>query len=153
MAAPKFAKGGEALLTKAVAAIVKHPETFDMGLFMGHDESVKGRAPYCGTVACLAGHIVLAAGVKPQDDDFYFVSDLPAKVRKIAERAEVYDGRVGVEGLASAALGLTTDEAKALFYTGRWPASHEQRYLKARTAKARAQALAKRVAHWLRTGL
>lgn len=57
------------LLEKALTAMVRRPETFDMGSWLSHDPTVKSSTktpkPYCGTVACLAGHINLAAGIPP----------------------------------------------------------------------------------------
>lgn len=56
------------LLEKALTAMVRYPETVDMGELYQHDPHVKSTrklpAPYCGTVACLAGHVVIASGLK-----------------------------------------------------------------------------------------
>lgn len=46
---------------------------------MKHDPAVKGREPYCGTTACLAGQIVLAAGL-PQRQ-FMHLDEVPPTLR------------------------------------------------------------------------
>lgn len=68
------------LLRKALEHIAAHPDEFHMADFIVHAsrpdvvdgwERMTGRAmPECGTVACLAGHIQLAAGAVPGVDLF-----------------------------------------------------------------------------------
>ena len=84
----KLAPGGKALLKKALEAIKAHPESFDMGGWMAHDFTVKRpHKPYCGTTACLAGHIVLAAGFPAIDVGAYEIAALPASRRALAKKA------------------------------------------------------------------
>ena len=86
---PRLTKNGRALLTKALAAIRRRPETFKMRVWMQHDERVKGRHPYCGTVACLAGHIVLAAGAPPIHADAYAsLAGFPRGLRRVAREIQ-----------------------------------------------------------------
>lgn len=68
---------GALLLRKAVQTIMKYPTTFDMGIWIEHQHK-RGRSrrvgprlptPYCGTTACLAGHVVILAGVNPRKID------------------------------------------------------------------------------------
>lgn len=87
MAKPNLKKSGRKLLMKALRVIRQRPDTFSMEDWIRHDESVKGKAPYCGTVACLAGHIVLAAGAPPQCDwGALSIKTLPARLRALARK-------------------------------------------------------------------
>lgn len=136
MTKPVLTKGGVRLLKRAVAAILARPKTFDMRDWLQHDPTVKPRTkaeePYCGTVACLAGHIVLAAhGTKAHT----------------------------VEWVASSAINLLTDDGAAqtaiyerLFYIYGWPAKYADAYEASRSHIGRARVLAKRVDHFLATG-
>src|ERR1700674_2440263 len=47
---------GKHLLEKALTRIKRHPKSLDMADFVGQGS--------CGTVACLAGHVILAAGCR-----------------------------------------------------------------------------------------
>lgn len=98
---PTLTKNGRRLLMKALAAIKAHPDSFNMGTYMLHDSSVKSTGRYCGTIACLAGHIVLAAGVKPREYGTYRVRDLPVALRSTARRVATR-GYIRVPTLASA---------------------------------------------------
>lgn len=96
---PKY---GLQVLERAVKAIESNPEAFDMGEWCSHDPNVGGKEPYCGTVACIAGHIALQV-VKDAGkvSSYNFTNEqLPEKLRRT-------DGlEHSVESLATAALGL-----------------------------------------------
>ena len=95
-----------ALLRRVARRIVRMPETFDMRDFLWHDPlwrgSKKRPAPYCGTVACIAGHIVLDG-------------------RKRVPGRWVDDGPIAYEQLAARRLGLSVLKTRPLFYTNHWP--------------------------------
>ena len=90
-----------ALLRRVARRIVRMPETFDMREFLSHDPlwrgSKKRPAPYCGTVACIAGHIVLDGR------------------QRVPGRGADY------ERLAARRLGLSVLKTRPLFYENRWP--------------------------------
>ena len=118
-----LAPGGRALLRKALAAIKAHPESFHMGYWMQHDPTVKrSRKPYCGTTACLAGHIVLAAGFSPSVSSLFEIATLPASLRPLAKKATfIVEGLISVRELASYLVvggnsGRRDDMENALFY-------------------------------------
>lgn len=114
------------LLSKALNAMVRYPETVDMGTWLDHDEDVKATRkrpkPYCGTVACLAGHIVIAGNLRVPDEDYSLA--------------------------AAEALGLSIDDEIRLF-SWRNEALDEE-YPK--DFRAQARAVVNRVKHWVRTG-
>ena len=119
----KLAPGGKTLLKKALAAIKAHPESFGMGAWMDHDPAIKRpRKPYCGTTACLAGHIVLAAGFPAIDVGAYEIAALPASRRALAKKANTGgDDYATISDLATyLVVGNDPDEQvemeSALFY-------------------------------------
>lgn len=122
---------GRRLMAKALTAMVRYPETVDMDVFIIHDhDDIKHKRklprPFCGTVACLAGHICLAAGTKPTmsySNNF----DAVAAAKK---------------------LGVNYESIYQIFSyeDTRTHASYPDR------PAARARAVVARVKHWLRTG-
>jgi hypothetical protein len=67
----KLTSEARKLLEKALEAIVAYPQTLNMDRWLEHDIAVEPSDtipnPYCGTTACIAGHITLAAGYTPTD--------------------------------------------------------------------------------------
>jgi len=49
-----------------------------MGVYMAHSD--------CATTACLAGHVVLAAGAPPVNRWFYRLQELPPHLRQLASQ-------------------------------------------------------------------
>lgn len=145
MGAPMVTAYGKRLLKRAVAAILERPKTFDMDDWMYHNESVRGKEPYCGTTACLAGHVVLAAGLKATIMGGYQWPDIPARLRKRLPEHFVYS----IKTLAEELLGI--DDSGRLFYVGDWPEQFAGPYREAGLRK-RASILARRVEHYLKTG-
>lgn len=125
---------GRRLMAKALTAMVRYPETVDMAEWYYHDDSItpsKQRpTPYCGTVACLAGHIMIAAEKLGDTEDGGF--SVPA-ARELGLQEEDYDARHK----------LFLPSGKE----GPW-----QPYFNATTPRGRARAVVARVKHWLRTG-
>ena len=118
MSKPVITARGRLLLRKALAAIKRYPRSFNMRVFMDHDDAVKGQRPYCGTTACLAGHLMLAAGFPPISGGYYYREDLPKRVRRVLAKPDTF---VSVRDLA-ARLVVGRDESRqesmgnALFY-------------------------------------
>jgi hypothetical protein len=149
---PELTRGARNLLRKAVEAIQRHPGALDMDIWMDHDPEVEGEEPYCGTVACLAGHIVLVAGLKRPKErgDFYAAEELPTRLRGGAEGESL----VSVRSVAGRLLGFDcSDElTERLFHPAEWPDRFLTNYRRFKTARARANVLRDRVKHWLETG-
>ena len=152
---PKLTTRGRAVLTKAFAAMRRWPDSVDMFDWYGHDPKVRSGlrrpAPYCGTTACVAGHIALAAtGQQPDRFGDYQFSRLPKYLRVVAHED------FSSENVALAALGVPEDERPAvsdrLFFTSGWPRELSRRYYAATRPQARAEATIARVRHWLKTG-
>lgn len=131
------------LLRKVKAAILKHPNQFEMGswfsdtLFLGYDKRtgrIKERpAGGCGTAACIAGwacHVALGH-------------------RKLYET----DGDVGQSTSCEASdlLGLTEAQSSRLFFDGEWPRKHREQLEDAKTLKGRARAASDRISHFIAT--
>ena len=121
-----LAPGGKALLRKALAAIKAYPKSFHMDGWLDHDPVVKRpRKPYCGTTACLAGHIVLAAGFSPSTSSLFEIATLPASLRPLAKKATTYIERdfVSIRELATyLVVGGNSDrrdEMEAALFYGR----------------------------------
>ena len=120
MAAPRLTKQGRALLFKALRAIKQHPKTFSMKTFM-HSKAATPTAktpePYCGTVACIAGHVMLAAGAPPTTASYSYVDEtLPPDIRNAVKRATC--GFASVPELATRLLvgRWYDDQVDGLFY-------------------------------------
>lgn len=123
----KLTPEGRRLLKLAVKRILAMPSTFNMAKWYGHDSLVprrKGLLPgYCGTVACLAGHIVLAA--KDREPG----SNTPTKARQLLFGAARYaDGH-----------HLATND---LFFANQWPAKFAARFERLVSNQAKAKVLA-----------
>ena len=160
---PKLTPAQRALLTKTFAAMRRHAETFDMRVWMAHEDGGhKASRPYCGTTACLAGHVVLAAGVKPEQVDGQGdipVEGLPKRLRSLAKsRPWFIDGievdYVSVADLAAELIGLGGgwEGQDRLFLDGHWPETFSLAYRRATTPKAKVAAAIARVRHWQTTG-
>lgn len=145
---PQLTRAARTLLAKALRAIERRPETFDMANFIQRDPRVKGYAPYCGTVACLAGHIVLAARFPPQ----FSVTreDAPSRYKHLFDSVD--DGRRSMPDLAIALLNLSPTDEQVLFYVADWPAKYRDAYDEASRPRAAAAIAIRRVQHWLKTG-
>ena len=115
-----------ALLRRVARRIVRMPETFDMRDFLSHDPlwrgSKKRPAPYCGTVACIAGHIVLDGRKR-----------VPGRWNE-----------VDYERLAARRLGLSVLKTRPLFYTNHWPIQF--------LGQSVPELAAARIEHFIRTG-
>lgn len=152
---PELTTRGRAVLTKALAAMRRWPDSVDMSDWYDHNPKVQSTlrrpTPYCGTTACLAGHIALAA-TRQQPDRFgdYQFSRLP-KYLRVAAHEDFCS-----ENVALAALGVPEDERAAvsnrLFFTSGWPRELSNRYWAATRPQARAEVTIARVRHWLKTG-
>ena len=118
-----------ALLRRVARRIVRMPETFGMRDFLSHDPlwqgSKKRPAPYCGTVACIAGHIVLDG------------------------RKQLPHRWSNFERLAADRLGLSRHETIPLFFENSWPTQFRGRTSTPNRAASRAAA---RIEHFIRTG-
>lgn len=155
--APDLGAKAMRLLMKTLDRIERFPESFHMGTWMSHDAEVRRRRGvpegYCGTAACFAGHVTLAAGAPPQW--LYQARDrkLPDWLRKMAR--EQHGENIETSLVAIKLLGLTGAQADRLFYTNRWPTALRLRYERAEAKddhRVMARALRARVKHWLRTG-
>lgn len=120
------------LLRKIQKAIMASPGQLYMGdWFVSEPDYI----PKCGTAACIAGWaITLSMGVSP----------LEAKVRWESEH---YQGPTPEE-----LLGLTDEQAYALFYASHWPAPFLEDYNEAgKSAKHNAKVTCARIEHFIKT--
>jgi hypothetical protein len=124
---PQLSKEGRRLLWTAVGRIERMPDTFEMGDWLFHDHDVKptGKVPepYCGTMACIAGHIVLA--------------------KEGLER--FYDGSVA--GRALDYLGISDSEARSEAISNLFLG------MKFKRRKITHKNIRARIHHWLKTGV
>jgi hypothetical protein len=105
-----------ALLRVVIDRLRKYPETYDQGMYYIHDPGV-GQGVYpeglCGTKCCLAGHLVLAAGMpKP-----------PYKLDSLSLA-------IWFHVTATRLLGLDTLHSDRLF-GWQWPQRYERAWLRA----------------------
>lgn len=147
MAKPKLTPEARRILEKALRAIRRRPDTFDMDNWMVHDpdqpSTKKTPEPYCGTVACLAGHIALAAGARPTTGSGFASAtfknrrvDIPALAMKI------------LAGKGAAAAEKRNEVWEKLFFLRGWPLLFVRQYHHGN----RPDAVVGRVRHWLKTG-
>src|SRR6266404_3831593 len=130
---PKLSESGRKILWAAVRAIEKYPRTFSIHDWISHNPRIKGENPYCGTVACIAGHIVLQVLDKAPED--YLNCPVPSQYRRsLGESATV-------DTLATKILGADFDSTDMLFTTFKYHGK-----------KITSQNVRDRVKEWLRTG-
>lgn len=144
------------ILDKALAAMKRWPETVEMGDWLSHEHratrSRKRPAPYCGTTACLAGHIALAAtrrlppNLESYNEPKYDKDQLPRWLVKALGWSELT-----CENIALAVLGFPVP-TPTIFFLEKWPLAFRKRYWSAQTPRQRSAAVIARVRHWLRTG-
>ena len=133
---PKLTAKNRAIVEKALRAMLRWPKTVDMALYVSHDPTVRSTQPhpYCGTTACIAGHIVLAA--------------TGSRLRPGASYRTAATKILGLKDFTDED-SLTGD---SLFHAERWPNNYRSRYWAARGPKTRAKIAVARVRHWLKTG-
>jgi hypothetical protein len=156
MPAPKLTKSARVLLEKTFKRMRQMPDTFDMDEWMIHDSKVepsgKRLEPYCGTVACFAGHVALAAtGCLPEEEgSFYQVDRLPKRIREKSGGESI----VSTANLALAYLGIRDmmGNYRPLFLVVDWPEPFKHQYEITTTEREKVRVTIKRVRHWLRTG-
>jgi hypothetical protein len=109
------------LLNKTADRIEKIPESYAQDTFCRTDD----RSP-CGTVACLAGEIVICSA------------------RSVSKGIELLYESSGIADLAARKAGLDEDEASSLFWptSSFWPQPFRSRYGKATTQRGRAKVAA-----------
>jgi hypothetical protein len=87
------------LLRKTLEHITAHPEEWDQGVWMRQSNRTE-----CGTAGCVAGWALTFAGHELDFESCFFPN----------EALDLIDGRP-IETVAQAELGLTEDQANALF--------------------------------------
>jgi hypothetical protein len=149
---PKLNVTQRTIIEDAITAISEHPETANMSVWMEHrhdsldvPEEENG---YCGTTACLAGHLVIAAGLPPLE--YIRRAHLNAPPAKRARRLHLPTGHVSA--LAQKILGTSKDNTSRIFMADNWPSKFAKQYDDARNQKGRAKAMVARLKHYLATG-
>jgi hypothetical protein len=153
-------KQGKELLTQVARIIVERADSFDMNEWYEHDAKVKPNrkapAPYCGTVACIAGHVSILAGVRDKHLELYGqpivkVDTLP---RRIMDTFSLHDvGEMPMSDFAGKVLGLAINEQRRLFFVTNWPKKYKCLYYESATNRARARIAAQRIRSFIKTGV
>lgn len=121
------------ILLEVADRIVKYPETYDPKVYF---KRAYQNIPFsrecpewlCGTTACIAGHVVIVAGINPE------IVDIRYQAKKT--------------------LGLTHDQAMALFTQSPdeyWPSPFAKQWVNARGDKEHAEITAARIHHFIET--
>lgn len=152
----KLTPRSKKIVDKAIAAIKRMPDSFDMQNWIKHNTTTpasgKMPKPYCGTEACLAGHIALAATRRLPDAAFgtmYRVEKLPKWLH--ADKAETSYHPVAVDCQHIAERVLGDVDGEKLFYFHRWPYEFVRGYW-AKSPKEKAKTAVARLRHFLKTG-
>lgn len=122
------------LLRKVKRHILEEPKRLDMGTW---GESSR-RSP-CGTVGCIAGWGMVLSQKHPER----FIGE---------ENADALAELLGswTEDPGASALGITTEQARRLFYVDQWPEHFRKGY--GRLAKQKkAERVAERIEHFIKT--
>jgi hypothetical protein len=118
-------KRNKRLLLKTAKRIERFPESYDQATWAG-----KSNTAPCGTVACLAGEIVICSE-RTVKKGIAKLFDLDVK------------GSPGVSGYAEAVAGIAEWESQYLFFdVDSWPKPFGANYLRAKTRRGRARAAA-----------
>jgi hypothetical protein len=153
----KLPKRNMDIINKAIRAMQRRPKSVDMDDWIQHDPSVAGKNPYCGTAACLAGHIAIAATGRIGDKNFWSSNEPEADFYNPIKvgawiRNSPYVGFIGdyinSQNIAGAILHLNHDNDKKVFIVEDWPEKFRKMYKGNNKAKA---AIA-RLRHYLKTG-
>lgn len=110
-------------LLKVKEQILSKPKSIDMRSF------------FCGTAACIAGHVCLNDGWRHSGGYLVIKRGVCAPGESERDVAEV----------AKNILKLDRHQEDRLFYLSDWPKALSQRYTKALTAKTRAKVTAERI--------
>jgi hypothetical protein len=150
------------ILNQVIAAITARPDSFDMQKWLVHDETIPPSTdapePYCGTVACIAGHIAILNKILPSGEAVFLrMSEVPDTVARRIRRRRFKDqrssGRVSGDDslltdiceIARSVLNISSKKASTLFYVEDWPEDFRSDYEFAETAEARAAVTAQRI--------
>ena len=140
MPKPRLTPKNRAIVEKALRAMLRWPETYDQGSYIFHDPNVRSSgkrpAPYCGTEACIAGHVALAAGAVPINGLYVSLRGQEVRVGDLAEQI------MGPNAL----MMLFEPDLDG------WPEKFAHAFDRAKTPKTRAKIAVTRVRHWLKTG-
>lgn len=147
-----------AIVEDAIAAIEQHPASVNMMTWLLHDETVPatvGEFPnYCGTIACLAGHIGIALGLPPKESFTRAELLQSSRVRRLNLHTAVSDAAwdgLHVSDLAARVLKLG-DNYQRVFSLFAWPYRFKRDYTRAKTDKGRASTMVRRLRYYLETG-
>ena len=148
---PKLSKTALKVIEQAIDSMQAVPDSVDMSHWVRHDDRidpVDGEPDnYCGTTACLAGHLGLALGLPP----VAHVSRQDFNSAPLIKKLGIVVTNRHVSNIAAALLKLN-EEQDRLFNIYSWPTRFEIRYRKAKTARGRANATIARLRHYLDTG-
>lgn len=149
----KLPKRNMEIINAAIKAMQRKPKSVDMDDWIQHDETVAGKEPYCGTAACIAGHIAIAAtgriGDKengpacPPTPDFYEEANLPKWLRGTG-----YGEFTDSQRIARRVLRIDPDDfnlSESLFLVEEWPTKFRQMY-----QKNKAKGTIARLRYWLK---
>jgi len=152
----KTSRYAKVLVERVLNVLARRPRTVNMEEWMSHDESVEGKHPYCGTTACLAGHVALAAGFPPVNRSFYYRSEIPAVHR--SKFTSNGDDHVFIPSVAQTLLGIPESDivtTSRLFHADKWPQEFARAYYAASAAdnyRGMSRAMRARLRHWAKTG-
>lgn len=122
------------LLKRVAAAILKHPDQFEMAQFFRNYLSLDFPVGGCGTAGCIGGWGLHLAGK-----------------RKTLRGSQSSGGSGSTWSRAQRLFGLDDIQASLLFQLESWPTSFFYRYEHAKTPLVRARAAADRIDHFIKT--
>jgi hypothetical protein len=164
------------VVKQAITNIKSKPDQFNMNHWIGENQNPKALRT-CNTSACLAGHIVLAAGLRPKEGEYVSITAIKKKLGLDLMPADSdyvpNDNVVSVSKVAAAVLGVDleygSDSMDFLFIADEWPepfrtefdklsyiTTEEDEYTEIKPTKAilkkRANLAVKRLQYFLKTG-
>lgn len=86
------------LLRKVQKRILNNPKQVNMSFFCSEDN--------CGTIACIAGWIIIESGFTPE---------------QVKSLGQIYYEKQNAVGKASELLGIPSSDVRRLFYSEHWP--------------------------------
>lgn len=120
------------LLRRVKRHIIKHSRQFDMS---EGAQKVRG----CGTVCCIAGHVVLSA-IGDFDPDDFSAGGNDSPIVPYPR----------IQGMAAMKLGLSASQAERLFHKMNWPDEYRNKYSAAKTKKEKAAVAARYIEFFIR---
>jgi hypothetical protein len=126
MPSPKLTPFAKSVVKQAIKNIQEKPDQFDMDHWIGSQRRAEETSATCNKSACMAGHIVLAAGIRPiKDSSAVKAKTLSRKLGLKVEPTDPDNDAVDIGTAANLILGRPDlnefEDMHPLYFSSNWP--------------------------------